>query len=147
MISKQTTYVDSSTGEVISNEIVSIKKVKPDEFIQVYLEDMSGLMKISSKNEINVLMWFWKFSTYVDEGDIGNMVVINSKLLKQIEDSTGICKQSIRNVISSLKKKRLLITEKGERGIYYLNPEYFFKGSIKDRGKCYKNVIEYRIDE
>lgn len=122
----------------------NLKKSEP---MQVYLKDMSGLMKISSKNEILVLMWFWKHSTYISDNQIGNIVVINPVLFKQIEDSTGINQQSVRNMISALKKKNLLLTNADERGVYYLNPQYFFKGKLADRAKCFKQTIEYNIED
>ena len=29
--------------------------------------------------------------------------------------------------------------------VYYLNPEYFFKGKISDRTQIIKNIIEYKF--
>ena len=34
-----------------------------------------------------------------------------------------------------------------ERGVYYLNPQYFFKGKLADRAKCFKQIIEYNIED
>ena len=53
--------------------------------------------------------------------------------------------QSVRNVISSLVKnpKRLLIKDQKFRSTYYLNPQYFFKGALKDRPKVMKYIFEY----
>lgn len=130
-----------------NNYIPINKNLNRGDYIQVYLEDMSGLMQISSKNEILILMWLWKFSVYVDENQtgIGNMISLNKTLLNKISYETSIQEQSIRNMISSLKKKNLLLTKDGERGVYYLNPVYFFKGALTDRVKCYKKTIEYNI--
>ena len=147
MILTTTNLVDKETGELLSQEIKTIKKVKADEFIQVYLNDMSGMMNITSKSELRVLLYFWKYSTYVTDNQPGNMVSINSVMMKNISEEMDINIQSIRNIISSLKKKSLIIADKNGRGVYYLNPTYFFKGALSDRAKCYTRTIEYQIEE
>ena len=122
-------------------------KKTTNDFVQVYLEDMIGLMKITSRNELRVLVWLWKCSAYITGNQIGNMIVANHILFKQITKSTGIRTQSIRNIISALKKKNLIIADKNGRGVYYLNPVYFFKGALSDRAKCYSKIIQYQIEE
>ncbi len=52
--------IDPETGEVykvIDSHIISTQKIykNQEEFIQIYLEDMAGLMNISSKSELQVL--------------------------------------------------------------------------------------------
>lgn len=148
MIVKQTESIDCSTGEIktVTREI--IKKVKPDEFIQVYLEDMSGLMKIASKSEIQVLFWLWKFSSFASEAQLGNMVVVTKFVKSKISESTGMSDSNIRKVLSVLKSKSLLISTKElGRGSFYLNPQYFFKGPLKERANCYKQVVSYIINQ
>lgn len=53
-----TTNVDSLTGEILSSntEIVETKYGSYDQFVQVYLDDMKGLMRISSKSEFWVTL-------------------------------------------------------------------------------------------
>lgn len=52
--------VDINTGEVITLRSSVSKTTKfyssQEEFIQVYLNDMSGLMNITSKTELQILM-------------------------------------------------------------------------------------------
>lgn len=54
---KQTTVINQETGEVLEDksEIVSIKEVPKDSFINVYLNDMSGLMNIRTQTELRIL--------------------------------------------------------------------------------------------
>lgn len=54
---KQTTVISQETGEVLEDksEIVSIKEVPKDSFINVYLNDMSGLMNIRTQTELRIL--------------------------------------------------------------------------------------------
>lgn len=144
--------VDTETGEitqhVTSQTITSRKFYKThEEFIQIYLEDMSGLLSITSKSELQVLCLLWKYSTY-NENDNGNCVLITPKIVNDIVTETGLVTQSVRNVISSLVKnpKRLLIKDPQFRSTYYLNPQYFFKGALKDRPKVMQVVLSYVND-
>ena len=54
---KQTTVINQETGEVLEDksEIVSIKEIPKDSFINVYLNDMSGLMNIRTQTELRIL--------------------------------------------------------------------------------------------
>ena len=54
---KQTTVINQETGEVLEDksEIVSVKEVPKDSFINVYLNDMSGLMNIRTQTELRIL--------------------------------------------------------------------------------------------
>lgn len=53
-------YVDPSTGEVYVQREQTITNTRfyktKEEFIQIYLEDMSGLLSITSKTELQILM-------------------------------------------------------------------------------------------
>lgn len=147
MITKEKEFVDVSTGEILSRESTVIKKVRADEFIQVYLEDFASLLQITSKAEMNILVYFWKYSVYVDDSQVGNMVKVDRQLKDKIINQTGLTDGTIRNTVSSLKKKNLIISDSDYAGIYYLNPTYFFKGSLADRAKCYKKTIEYVVTD
>lgn len=39
----------------------------------------------------------------------------------------------------------MLIKDNKYKGIYYLNPKYFFKGKLNDRTKVIRNIVEYKI--
>ena len=128
--------VDTETGEItqhVTSQTIEHRKFYKthEEFIQIYLEDMSGLLSITSKSELQVLCLLWKYSTY-NENDKGNCVLITPKIINDI-------------VISSLVKnpKKLLIKDQQFRGTYYLNPQYFFKGSLKDRPRVMQIILNY----
>ena len=144
--------VDTETGEItqqVTSQVIEHRKFYKthEEFIQIYLEDMSGLLSITSKSELQVLCLLWKYSTY-NENDKGNCVLITPKIINDIVTATGLAIQSVRNVISSLVKnpKRLLIKDPQFRSTYYLNPQYFFKGALKDRPKVMQVVLNYVND-
>lgn len=54
---KNKTVIDNLTGEVLSEstEIIQIKNVSKDTFINVYLNDLSGLMNIKNQTELRIL--------------------------------------------------------------------------------------------
>lgn len=142
--------IDTETGEL--QPIYGQQEIKQtriyttkEEFIQVYLNDISGLLNIASKTELQILMILWKYSSYNEEDNKGNFVIINPKIIADISISTGVKEQSVRNALSSLIKnpKKPLIKDKQFRATYYLNPVYFFKGALKDRPKVMRYVLEY----
>lgn len=145
---KQETVVDQFTGEIISSEITNIKFVKDtDEFIQVYLKDMSGLTGVTTHGEFKTLLWIWKFSKYIQDGDVGNTFMVSGPFFKALQEKSGIKENSARNYICSLSNKGILIKSKEFRSVYYLNPKFFFKGVLSDRTKCLTSVIQYKIGE
>lgn len=143
------TIVDAATGECLEHKttdqlVLTRFSSSVDNFIQVYLEDLSGLLSIASKTELHVLAFLWKAS-YFNEKDQGNCIAINQKLYTEIAEALNLKEQSVRNIIYKLStgEKKLLIKDSRFRGIYYLNPTYFFKGALKDRPKALKVVLEY----
>lgn len=149
MLSHQKTVVDKETGEVLSVQSTIVKRVKPDEFIQVYLEDMSGLMNLKSMSETKILYVLWKYSNYIEEDDsyIGNKFILDKSLKDKITQHTSLGESTIKNVICSLSKRGIIIKDKKYKMNYYLNPIFFFKGKLSDRSKCYSKVIQYKIGE
>jgi hypothetical protein len=138
---------DALTGELIGRQIKHTKKVKSSEFIQVYLSDIEGLMGLSTKGEMQVMVNLWKMSNYVKEEDYpGNYVIINTVILDILSRETKLNVGSIKNVVATLVKKKLLL-KGAKRTLYFLNPKYFFKGSLKDRLKSYNVSIDYQIEE
>lgn len=142
-------YVDPLSGEVYVQREQTITNTRfyktKEEFIQIYLEDMSGLLSITSKTELQILMMLWKYSSFNEEDNSGNFIIINSKVINDIATNIGIKIQSVRNAISSLIKNtnHILIKDPTYRATYYLNPKYFFKGSLNDRPKVMKVINKY----
>lgn len=146
LLSKETIGFDNTTGEVHSHSIehTIIKKVSQDNFIQVYLEDLSGLLGIENLVEFKVLLSLWKKANFNDENsENGNVVYLVKSVKEGIANDTGYSLSRINSTISTLTKKKLLV--KKDRSVYWLNPKYFFKGYSKDRIKAVKTVIEYEI--
>lgn len=146
---KQTTVINQETGEVLEDksEIVSIKEVPKDSFINVYLNDMSGLMNIRTQTELRILAWMWKLSTFPDNEFPGNCVVLGDLLMDKIEKDLKIKRQTIRNTVSNLVKTQVLLKDDKHRSTYYLNPKYFFKGKLSDLPKVRQVVLQYVIQD
>ena len=133
-------------GELVSAELQVRKIIKSsDEFMQVYLEDMSVLMNIDTMAEFKVLVWLWKSSNYIDENVnlIGNQVIVNQRLVDIISREADLKAQTIRSTVSKLCKKRLILKDLEYRGVYYMNPQYFFKGALSDRLKKIRVINNY----
>ena len=76
----------------------------------------------------------------------GNMVSYNAVLKESIQRKTGLKEGTIKNALNSLVRKNMLLKPEGIRGVYYLNPKYFFKGKLTERTKLIKRNIEYQLE-
>lgn len=147
MIIKENVKVDQF-GELISAEQTIVKKVNAEEFCQIYLRDSEDFSTLTG-SEYRVLVQCWLFSTYYkdEKTDMpGNMITYNGVFKDQVMNRTGLKEGTIKNSLSSLVKKEMLIKDKN-KGVYYLNPKYFFKGKLGDRTKLVKRVIEYQFEQ
>jgi len=129
---------DKETGEVIQETSKVIKKVAHDEFMQVYLDDLKGIMSIENKSQLKVLVELWKLAKFNT-----NQVIIVKAVKQQIADNIGIAYKTVDNHIVKMQKSGLLIRK--DRSVYYLNPKYFFKGYLENRPKLIRFIVEYQI--
>lgn len=128
--------LDNRTGELL--EWRRTRVVTIDDFIMFFFASMPELFKLEGL-QMKVLMCCWKASTYNNVESAGN-VVYNNKTLKDYIRSCGlnISDTSIDVVLSRLTKMNILI--KKCRGMYLLNPEYFFKGRLSDRSQLLLSI-------
>lgn len=141
-----TIVLDSETGEVIQQEVSTkvIKKVAQEDFIQVYLEDLAALLNVTAISEIRVLMVLWRMASFNKENDkAGNRIVLVKPIKEEIATELSLTSGTVDNILRKLLNKNLII--KIDRTIYSLNPQYFFKGYMKDRLKVVRTIIEYHI--
>lgn len=134
-------------GEILSAEVKTIKTVSAEQFCQIYLRDNEEFYKLS-KAESNVLAVLWYTSNYYEDKDSalpGNKISLDEELRDTIKIKTNLAAGTIRNTITSLVKKKMLLKDFRYKAVYYLNPEYFFKGKISDRTQIIKNIIEYKF--
>lgn len=134
-------------GEIISAQIKTIRTIKAEQFCQVYLQDNEEFFKLS-KSESNVLAVLWYTSNYYEDKDIslpGNKISLDEQLRDVIKKKTGLASGTIKNTITSLVTKKMILKDTRYKSVYYLNPEYFFKGKISDRTNIIKNIVEYKF--
>lgn len=144
---KTDVVVDSQTGEVKEETTTFVQYCKnKEDFIFVFLNDMSGFLNIRNGIESHILAYIWKNSTKAKDDSLGNEFVLNSSIVKRMAEYASIKEQSVRNTLSSLCKKGIIIKGKEGRGLYYLNPKLFFKGNPNEREKCVIK-FEYFINE
>lgn len=134
-------------GEIISAQIKTIRTIKAEQFCQVYLQDNEEFFKLS-KSESNVLAVLWYTSNYYEDKDIslpGNKISLDEQLRDVIKKKTGLASGTIKNTVTSLVAKKMILKDTRYKSVYYLNPEYFFKGKISDRTNIIKNIVEYKF--
>lgn len=147
-----TTVVDQDTGEIIESNTTSAhyleeyKKCKPDEFIMVYLQDISGFLRLENATQIKLLSIIWREVGYnnPDTND-GNIIAILKDDKERWAKTLDVSIRTIDNALAALTKKKLLISE--ARSKYTLNPKYFFKGSSKDRQRVLEVKVTYDLEE
>lgn len=139
------TINDLDSGEVKIVENTVVRRVdSSSEFMQVYLQDYSGLLKLETATESKLLIILWAKSEWNQENtNNGNKVVIIKAYKERWAAELNVSLSTLNNTITSLVKKELLISE--ERSLYYLNPLYFFKGFSKDRPAVIRRITEYRL--
>lgn len=140
--------VDSETGELLTENVehTFIKSIKPEDFMQVYLKDISGLMEIENISELKVLVHLWKESSFNSQGETkGNQIFLVKSVKEEISQKCGLEYNTVHKAIFSLHKKGILIRK--DRSLYILNPKFFFKGYSKDRTKTVEILLKYRITD
>lgn len=144
---KEKIVVDYNSGEVVEHtaDIVKVRRVNSDAFVNVYLDDMSGILNVKSKTDLRILAWMWKFSSFPTDECPGNCVFLCDMLMERIEKDLKISRQTIRNCICNMSKSGILIKDRNHRATYYLNPKYFFKGRVEDLPRVRRVLLKYEI--
>lgn len=105
-------------------------------FIYVNMNS-SFCKKILNCSDFKVLISLFKESlSYSPDFVYGNKFYVNPASIERIIKYTGKCSGTVRNSICSLSKLGLVLKHPEYRGLYYLNPVYFFKGNLDYRKKC-----------
>jgi hypothetical protein len=129
-------------------QIVTVKsfnsRTTTDKFYMTFIEHVSPLFKINSPVErkvLDVLCCGAEFNT--------GKVIISSARRDEICNSLAINKQTFNNTIVKLKKAKLI---SGDRGVYEINPNIFWKGTTDQREKLLREGgielnIKFRMDE
>lgn len=137
-LNQETTHVvDLDTGETVYSEIIVSKRVRPDQFLQVYLEDLSKLLRLSEAS-YRIILWIGKNMSWQT-----NEIVLISSIKQRISNECDLSINTVRNTIGKLVEQGILLTS--ERSVYVLSPELFFKGKIRDRSELKRSLL-YKLD-
>jgi len=114
------------------------------QFIIVYLEKVSDISKKLNPTEIELLTWMWK--DCVTQGEEHHNVVYalahnKNKWAASIETKVGVIENAITSLVSNGFIKRI------GRGVYILNPEYFYKGSKNGRFSSFADYNKHITEE
>lgn len=135
--------LDNHTGEILKWKRTTVVNI--DEFIIFFFASMPQIFRLGGL-QMKILMCCWKFSSYNDVETEGNLVY-NNKLLKDYIRSCGLdlTDGAIDVIMHYLTKEGMLI--KKCRGVYMLNPKYFFKGTLSKRSKLELKVVSNGSEE
>lgn len=134
------TVLDSETGEVLDQHVITNKFIanSKEEFFIGYVTLLSVLKDISGPS---IKVYAYLLMNYKP----GTFIAISKPLKKLILEFIGSSANvttGIDNCLSELTKSNLLFRPSNQRGGYYINPRYAFKGSTYDRNQSLKAIIE-----
>lgn len=132
--------IDTETGEVEVVERKVKRKVSREKFIMMFLSDIQGIIGLTSKSEFQVLLAITELVSFNT-----NEVILIKPVKMIIAEKTKLKYDSVKNTISRLHKKEILIRKASST--YVLNPKYFFKGEDTARSSVLKWTIEYVIND
>lgn len=128
---------DTDSGEIISGVSEQICS-SIDEFIMFFLASLPKIETLDG-NTLKVLMWCWKLSTFNPNIPEAN-IITNDKAFKSKvrEGGSKLTDTVINKAVHELAKANFLI--KRCKGSYFLNHDYFFKGTLVNRAKLQHNI-------
>jgi len=141
IIQKEIMHVNPETGEQEVAYQEFSRSVKRENFIQAYVEGISGLLKIDSKVDIRVLISLWKYA----EWNTNRLIIVKTikeEIAKELEYRNY---RIIDNSIGRLVKSGTLI--KRARSEYYLNPNFFFRGTSVERLRATQFIFTLNIKD
>lgn len=121
--------VDSSTGEVLHMETSKrfTTKVKTDKFYMTFIEYAAPLFKLTTQSAKDILVWMCCNAEF----NTGKIVLAPAERARMMKD-LNVTTNTISN---SLKKLTSLKIISGDKGVYTLNPQIFWKGDSETRDK------------
>lgn len=132
--------IDSDTGEVMDEKTVHYIIENEKEFFLTYCKVL-GLLKNMKLGEIKTMAWIVSHTTFND-----NTVVLTGGIKRIIASDMGISVSVINNSLAPLVEKGILYRNSDAKdrrdAIYYINPEYYWKGTQENRQKMLRLVLE-----
>ena len=130
--------VNVETGEIVSG-VATVRCDSVDDFIMCFFNSIPQITKLEG-NVLKILMWCWRFSTFSSSIPEAN-VIVNNKAFKEMirkEGGDNYSDSMIDRAVHILHKNGLLIRRC--KGSYFLNPDYFFRGTLSNRARLQCNI-------
>lgn len=127
-------------GEVLDEKTVSYLVENERDFFMTYCKVL-GLLKDMKLGEIKTLAWLVSNSHFNS-----NMVVVTGGVKQKIALEMGVSVSTVNNAMGPLVEKKILYRDpnsnKSRDGVYYIHPEYYWKGSLAERKKVLRLALE-----
>lgn len=132
--------IDAGSGEQLDEKTIHYIVENEKDFYITYCKVL-GLLKGMKLGEIKTLAWLVSTSHFNN-----NMVVVTSGVKKKIASEMDISISAVNNALAPLVEKNILYrdTDSSSRrdGVYYIHPEYYWKGSLAERNKMLRIALE-----
>lgn len=129
-------------GVLVENTYQEDKIVVGDsgEFFLLYVSVHAKLKELSFSEEI-------LFRYCCMECDRNNYINLANDLRKVCVKESGLAEQTIKNALTILVKKNLLLKRSERGGNYMVNPRYLTKQGTKSRKQLLKFVLEEGLEK
>ena len=126
--------IDRETGELVTVETSKSWRTKvrhTQEFYMVFVNWISLEYKIKSNIAKSILVWMLTNAEY-NTGKVMLPAATRSEICKQYD----ISNTGLSDAIKTLKDLGII---QGKRGVFYINPELFWKGELSVRNQVLEN--------
>ena len=117
----------------------------PKDFVYMFPRVLEKTTKLTEAS-LKVLNYVVLNANFAGDPPIGNIFNLNGFYNKIIE-VTKLKKSAIAKAFKILTNLELLIKDKKARGVYYVNPLYFWKGKLSDRINSIDVSYKYVLKE
>lgn len=129
--------VNTTTGEIVKG-VAKIHCSSIEDFMMCFLSSIPQITRLKGNN-IRVLMWCWRFSSFNPSIPEANIITNDLAFKDNIRKAGGDLTDTVINKsIHTLYKEGMLL--KRCKGSYFLNPTYFFRGTLSNRTKLLLNI-------
>lgn len=132
--------VDLDSGEVVDEKTIRYVVENEKDFYITYCKVL-GLLRGMKLAEIKTLAWLVSNTSYNS-----NMVVVTSGVKLKISKEMDISPSAVNNALLPLVEKGILYRDldRGSKrdGVYYIHPEYYWKGSLAERNRMLRIALE-----
>lgn len=139
--------VDSFTGEIIATKIHKTIAVNNlEDFVMMFAGSVAKTRELTEAS-FKTLQYIVLNAGFAGDPPIGNIFNFNAVVAENMSNKMGITIYAIKKALKKLVELELLIKDKKVRGVYYVNPLYFWKGKLSDRINSIDVSYKYVLKE